>query len=130
MATKRKIEMFSAVCAVCDDVVALIKLVAMKRVLLAALLAVALAGVAIAADVAANVYRLTVDGLACPFCAYGVEKQLAAIAGVGKLATDIAAGTVTITMKPDGVLDETRARRAVEAAGFSLRGFEQVPPRR
>lgn len=129
MATKRKIEVFSAGGAVCDDVVALVKSVAMKRVLLAALLAVALAGVAIAAEAAANVYRLTVDGLACPFCAYGVEKQLGAIDGVGKLATDIAAGTVTITMKPDGVLDETRARRAVEAAGFSLRGFDQVPAR-
>ena len=30
-------------------------------------------------------YRLTVDGLACPFCAYGIEKKLGAVNGVEKL---------------------------------------------
>jgi len=101
----------------------------MRKMLIAALLTAALAALP-AAAAGVNAYRLSVDGLACPFCAYGVEKQLTAIDGVGTVKTDIAAGTVTVTMKAGGILDEATARRAVEAAGFSLRGFEKAPPRR
>ncbi|MDQ3269572.1 MAG: heavy-metal-associated domain-containing protein [Pseudomonadota bacterium] len=34
-------------------------------------------------------YRLRVDGLACPFCAYGIEKQLSKLDGVARVETDI-----------------------------------------
>ncbi len=43
-----------------------------------------------------QVYKVQVDGLACPFCAYGIEKKLSAVPGVDKLETDIAAGTVAV----------------------------------
>ena len=36
-----------------------------------------------------HVYRLYVDGLACPFCAYGVEKNILALRGVEKLDIDV-----------------------------------------
>lgn len=71
-------------------------------------------------------YRLHVDGLACPFCAYGIEKKLAALPGVQGLETRIKDGTVIVTMKDGVALDEASARQAVKAAGFSLRKFEQV----
>lgn len=99
----------------------------MRNVFIAVLLAAVLATFS-AAYAGAEGYRLSVDGLACPFCAYGVEKQLAAIDGVGGIETDIAAGTVTVTMEADATLDEATARRAVEAAGFTLRAFEKAPP--
>ncbi len=71
-------------------------------------------------------YKLQVDGLACPFCAFGIEKKLSEIEGVNQLDTDIKAGVILLTMK-DGVnLDETAAKQAVDKAGFTLRGFEQV----
>ena len=71
-------------------------------------------------------YKLQVDGLACPFCAFGIEKKLSEIEGVNQLDTDIKAGVILLTMK-DGVnLDETAAKKAVDQAGFTLRGFEQV----
>ena len=73
-----------------------------------------------------SAYRLGVDGLACPFCAYGVEKKLNAIAGVQRIEIDIASGTATVTMVEGAALDEAAARKAVKAAGFSLRSFEQV----
>ena len=72
------------------------------------------------------VYELRVDGLACPFCAYGVEKQLSKIDGVEKIGTDIRAGAMMITMAVGAKLDEPAARQAVEAAAFTLRGFKQV----
>ena len=69
------------------------------------------------------VYAVQVDGLACPFCAYGIEKQLTRIDGVESVETDIKSGSVVITMKPGATLDEADAKRAIEAAGFTLREF-------
>lgn len=80
------------------------------------------------AQAAQPIYELRVDGLACPFCAYGVEKKLGAIEGVQRIRVDIATGTVTVTMAEGAVLEETDARQAVKKAGFSLRGFKQVQP--
>ena len=74
-----------------------------------------------------HVYRLYVDGLACPFCAYGIEKKLSSLKGVGKLAFDMEAGVVTVTMADGADLDEAVARQAVKQAGFTLRGFERAP---
>ena len=39
-----------------------------------------LAATAVLAD--SHVYKLYVDGLACPFCAYGVEKKVGGLDGV------------------------------------------------
>jgi mercuric ion binding protein len=71
-------------------------------------------------------YRFQVDGLACPFCAYGIEKQLSRMEGVRDIDMDIETGTVVITMTEGSMLDESTARKAVEAAGFRLRDFQQV----
>lgn len=73
-----------------------------------------------------QIYRLRVDGLACPFCAYGIEKKLGVIKGVQRIEVDIGAGAVTVTMVEGATLDEAAARKAVKEAGFSLRSFEQV----
>lgn len=75
-------------------------------------------------------YQLHVDGLACPFCAYGVEKKLGALDGVQSVETHIKDGTVIVIMKDGTTLDEAAARQAVKEAGFSLRKFEalQIAP--
>ncbi len=78
------------------------------------------------AQMATQTYRLHVDGLACPFCAYGIEKQLGRIDGVETIDIDIGAGAITLTVTDGKTLDESTARRAVEAAGFSLRDFERT----
>ncbi len=77
------------------------------------------------ADDPGGVYELQVDGLSCPFCAYGIEKRLTQIEGVQSLQTDISGGVVVVTMRPDASLDEDEARQAVEKAGFTLRGFRK-----
>lgn len=71
-------------------------------------------------------YQLQVDGLACPFCAYGIEKKLHAIKGVEAVQTDIASGSVYIRMTPGATLDEATANQAVQAAGFRLKGLKQT----
>lgn len=71
-------------------------------------------------------YQVHVDGLSCPFCAYGIEKKIGALEGVQRLETSVRDGTVVVTMKDGGTLDEAAARQAVKEAGFRLRKFEQV----
>jgi len=70
-------------------------------------------------------YTAQVDGLACPFCAYGIEKQLMRIKGVESVETDIKSGLVIIIMQPGAALHEADANRAVEAAGFTMRNFQK-----
>jgi copper chaperone CopZ len=82
-----------------------------------------------AAWAAVTSYRLQVDGLACPFCAYGIEKKLGALEGVDKVETHLKEGAVIVTMVDGANLDEATAKQAVEAAGFTLNGFEPVEAR-
>jgi len=76
--------------------------------------------------IAGERYELAVDGLACPFCAYGIEKQLSRVDGVETVETDVRAGKVVVTLRDGATLDEERARTAVESAGFTLRSFEKA----
>lgn len=77
-----------------------------------------------AAAAASHAYKVFVDGLACPFCAYGVEKNILGLDGVEAMDIDINGGFITIVMKAGRVLDETLAAKAVADAGFTLRAFE------
>ncbi len=72
----------------------------------------------------AGIYKLYVDGLACPFCAYGVEKKVGGLDGVEKVDIDIDEGLVAVTLADGATLDEAAASRAVDEAGFTLRKFE------
>ncbi|MFQ5716938.1 MAG: heavy-metal-associated domain-containing protein [Nitrospinales bacterium] len=91
-------------------------------VLLIMFLGIAVAG----AQGVKPVYKVYVDGLSCPFCTYGIEKKFSAVKGVEKIDIDLKTGTTIITMAAGTALDETTARKTVEAAGFALRDFKQV----
>ncbi len=71
-----------------------------------------------------HVYKLYVDGLACPFCAYGVEKKVGGLDGVEKVEIEIEDGLVAVTLADGATLDEATAKQAVDEAGFTLRKFE------
>lgn len=89
------------------------------------LLFVLWAGLAFAAGPS---YQIRVDGLACPFCAYGIEKELSRIENVESVETHLADGVVIVTMREGASLDEETANRAVEKAGFTPRAFERKAP--
>ncbi len=74
-----------------------------------------------------KVYQLKVDGLACPFCAYGIEKKLSTIDGVRKVEVDLKEGRVVVTMIEGKALSEAQARKAVTEAGFTLKAFSKIP---
>lgn len=71
-----------------------------------------------------HAYKLYVDGLACPFCAYGVEKKVGGLEGVKGIEIEIDDGVVAVTMAAGARLDEATARQAIDEAGFTLRKFE------
>lgn len=71
-------------------------------------------------------YALQVDGLACPFCSYGIEKRLTAVDGVESVEIDIEQGRAVVTMTEGGRLSEDQARQAVSDAGFTLAGFKEI----
>jgi periplasmic mercuric ion binding protein len=68
-------------------------------------------------------YQLGVDGVGCPFCVYGIEKQLNKLEGIERIETDIEKSLVLLIMKDGFVLDESSVNEAVTKAGFSLRSF-------
>lgn len=97
------------------------------NLLRAPIIAIALSVASATAFAGAHQYQLRVDGLACPFCAYGIEKKLNAAKGVKGIQIDINSGTVTVTMEAGASLSEAQARQIVKDAGFTLRKLQTVP---
>jgi mercuric ion binding protein len=100
----------------------------MKRFWQRTVLVLGLVLMSASAFAAQQAYKLHVDGLACPFCAYGIEKKLNAIKGVQGVGVNIVSGTVNVTMAEGASLDEATAKQAVKDAGFTLRKFEPAQP--
>ena len=84
----------------------------------------------ISAEVSAKegnlVYVVGIDGLACPFCSYGVEKQIQKLEGVEQVETNIRLGQLRIQMLEGKTLARPQVEAAIERAGFDLRSFEQA----
>jgi len=70
--------------------------------------------------------RVGVDGLACPFCAYGIEKKLKKIDAIDKLYVNLEDGTVDLALKSEMTLSEGKIKKAVKEAGFEVRSIEYV----
>ena len=70
--------------------------------------------------------RLKVDGMVCPFCAYGLEKRLGEIASIDAVLIRISDGLVQIRMKEDQELTDDVLTDVVRKSGFSLREIERV----
>ncbi|GIW40339.1 MAG: hypothetical protein KatS3mg076_0916 [Candidatus Binatia bacterium] len=68
-----------------------------------------------------------VGGLACPFCAYGLEKHLGRLSGVKRVETEIARGEVVLELEEDKPgPSESEIREAVKRAGFTLLGIRDA----
>ena len=71
-------------------------------------------------------YILGVKGLACPFCAYGIEKRLNKVDGVTAVQVDVGDGLVRVTLEEGKTFTEEQARQAVREAGFTLGSFSRA----
>ncbi len=64
---------------------------------------------------------MKVDGLACAFCAYGLEKKLKNLKGVEEVKISLNEGKVWIKLKEGYKADEKTLRKLVKESGFILR---------
>ncbi len=72
-------------------------------------------------------YVLQVNGLACPYCAYGLEKQFAHRRGVTKTDIDIVKGVAVVHVRPGTRFTDAQLKRLVYDAGFALRRVVHRP---
>jgi len=96
----------------------------MKKVLAVMMLSMIWSAVTLAAG---TEYRMRVDGLACPYCAYGIEKKLKAIEGVGKIDVDLNAGLVIVDVTEGTRLTEPQMKTLLQDAGFTYRSMTEKP---
>ena len=65
--------------------------------------------------------EIRVDGLSCPFCAYGLEKKLEDIEGVGEVKINIDKGVAALQSKQEESIGVEKLESMVKDAGFTPR---------
>ncbi len=63
--------------------------------------------------------KVRVDGLSCPFCAYGLEKKLNDLDGVDSIFIDFEEGLVLMQITDSENRSEGEIRTKIEEAGFT-----------
>jgi len=74
-----------------------------------------------AQEISTQSATIQVDGLSCPFCAYGLEKNLKKVNGVGSVKIDMKTGKATVSLKKGADVEDKTLRQAVKKAGFTAR---------
>ncbi|MFQ5890465.1 MAG: heavy-metal-associated domain-containing protein [Gemmatimonadota bacterium] len=76
--------------------------------------------------------EVTILGMSCPFCAYGVEQKLKKLEGVEEIEVVLETGLATLTMVEDADLSNELLQKTVKEAGFEaakiVRSFESEFP--
>lgn len=65
--------------------------------------------------------QIRVDGLSCPFCAYGLEKKLKKVDGAANLHIELEDGLVSLDVPMDKKPTEASLKKVVTNAGFTPR---------
>jgi cation transport ATPase len=74
-----------------------------------------------------NAYVLRLAGLACPFCAFAVEKEFARQPGVENSSVNLGAGVLIVMVKPGTHFTDAQLSGFVRDAGFSLKSVVSRP---
>lgn len=76
---------------------------------------------------AGNNYSMRVDGLACPFCAYGIEKKFKKMDGISNIKVDLDKGVVSVDAKEGLELKEEQMKKLFHDSGFTYRSMKVTP---
>jgi mercuric ion binding protein len=75
---------------------------------------------------------VTILGMSCPFCAYGVEQKLKKLDGVENLEVVLETGLATLTLEEGADVSNELLKQRVKDAGFEVakivRNFESEYP--
>ncbi len=72
-------------------------------------------------------YDIRVDGLACPFCAYGIEKKFKKMDGISNIQIDLDKGLVSVDAEEGIELKEDKMKTLFNDAGFTFRSMKTTP---
>lgn len=64
-------------------------------------------------------FEVQVDGLGCPFCAYGLEKKFKEFKGIKQVKIDIQTGNFTFAYPAEKALSLEDVEKQVEKAGYT-----------
>ncbi|MFQ5705329.1 MAG: heavy-metal-associated domain-containing protein [Gemmatimonadales bacterium] len=64
--------------------------------------------------------EVTVLGMSCPFCAYGLEQKLKKLEGVEDLEVVLQTGLATMTLEDDADVSNDLLKKTVKDAGFEV----------
>ncbi|MFV2007599.1 MAG: heavy-metal-associated domain-containing protein [Longimicrobiales bacterium] len=64
--------------------------------------------------------EVTILGMSCPFCAYGVEQKLKKLDGVTELEVVLETGLATLRLEEDADISNALLRKTVKDAGFDV----------
>ncbi len=71
-------------------------------------------------------YVIGVDGMSCPFCAYGLEKKLKKMKDVESVTIDLNKGEAVVIAKAGTIISEESLRKAVHDAGFTVSSLKKI----
>jgi len=72
-------------------------------------------------------YELRVDGLACPFCAYGIEKTFIQTEGVESVEIDFKNGLVIVNTVEGIKFSEDKLITIIDDTGFTMKSMSVKP---
>lgn len=70
-------------------------------------------------------YDMRVDGLACPFCAYGIEKKFTKTEGVEAVDIDLKKGLVIVKTNEAKSFKEDELKTIIHDAGFTMKSVTE-----
>lgn len=72
-------------------------------------------------------YNMRVDGLACPFCAYGIEKGFTKTEGVKSVDIDLKNGLVIVKSDESKTFTEDELKKIINDTGFTMKNMTEKP---
>lgn len=82
----------------------------------------AVLGMLIATAVLAEVVQVVevkIKGMTCPFCVYGIEKNLSQMPGVEQVQVSLEQKRARVTMQPGATADPEGIKKIIQDAGFT-----------
>ncbi|MBK9993080.1 MAG: cation transporter [Saprospiraceae bacterium] len=68
-------------------------------------------------------FTLRVEGLGCPFCAYGLEKKFKKVKGIQQIKIDIQSGKMTYNVPTNNAMTLNDVDALVTKAGYTAKGI-------
>lgn len=74
---------------------------------------------------AGKLYELRVDGMACAFCAYGIEKKFTKMDGVEGVDINLQKGLVQVKTRADKTFTKDELKTLIHDSGFTLKSLQE-----